>query len=193
MCICMIGAGISCCKSFSVKSLNGSTKDTPKSALAGLWKVVAYVYSAMCICMIGAGISWCKYFVKLGPGRPSAGGPRMDRWEVTSLEVVKISRFTSCLRRSARRGPDPKLADVVPRRGLVKKRHITDTVPRRGLVKKRDVTDAVPRRARLKSVTLLTRGAKWPFRCLDTIFEWVNQGYPLKYHGWTLKSFCLYI
>ena len=36
-------------------------------------------------------------FVKLGPGRPSAGGPRMDRRAVTSLEVVKISRLVSRL------------------------------------------------------------------------------------------------
>ena len=44
-------------------------------------------------------------FVSLGPGRPSAGGPRMDRRAVTSSGVVKISRLASRLRRSARRGP----------------------------------------------------------------------------------------
>ena len=32
-------------------------------------------------------------FPLLGPGRPTAGGPRMDRQAVTSLGVVKISRF----------------------------------------------------------------------------------------------------
>ena len=32
---------------------------------------------------------------KLGPGRPSAGGPRMDRRAVTSPGVVKISRQIS--------------------------------------------------------------------------------------------------
>ena len=46
-------------------------------------------------------------FQLLGPGRPSAGGPRMDRRAVTSLGVVKISSFALRLRRSARRGPDP--------------------------------------------------------------------------------------
>ena len=34
-------------------------------------------------------------FDKLGPGRPSAGGPRMDRRAVTSSGVVKISSLTS--------------------------------------------------------------------------------------------------
>ena len=51
--------------------------------------------------------SHCQIFVILGPGRPSAGGPRMDRQAVTSLGVVKISRLDWRLRRSARRGPDP--------------------------------------------------------------------------------------
>ena len=46
-------------------------------------------------------------FDQLGPGRPSAGGPRMDRWAMTSLGVVKISRLALRLRRSARRGSDP--------------------------------------------------------------------------------------
>ena len=43
----------------------------------------------------------------LGPGRPSAGGPRMDRQAVTSPGVVKMSRLASRLWRSTRRGPDP--------------------------------------------------------------------------------------
>ena len=34
-------------------------------------------------------------YVTLGPGRPSAAGPRMDRRAVTSSGVVKISRLTS--------------------------------------------------------------------------------------------------
>ena len=46
-------------------------------------------------------------FMRLGPGRPSAGGPRMDRRAVTSPGVVKISRLALRLRRSARRGPEP--------------------------------------------------------------------------------------
>ena len=46
-------------------------------------------------------------FCLLGPGRPLAVGPRMDRWAMTSPGVVKISYFASRLRRSARRGPDP--------------------------------------------------------------------------------------
>ena len=41
----------------------------------------------------------------IGPGRPSAGGPRMDRRGVTSPRVVKVSHLASRLRRSARRGP----------------------------------------------------------------------------------------
>ena len=81
---------------------------------------------------------------KLGPGRPSAGGPRMDRRAVTSSGVVNTSRLASRLRRSARRGPDPT------------------AVPQRRLVKKRDVTHAVPRRAWLKSVKLLTRCLEEP-------------------------------
>ena len=32
--------------------------------------------------------------LQLGPGRPSAGGPRMDRRAVTSPGVVKISRLS---------------------------------------------------------------------------------------------------
>ena len=44
-------------------------------------------------------------FIKLGPGRPSAGGPRMDYRAVISLGVVKFSRLASRPRRSARRGP----------------------------------------------------------------------------------------
>ena len=47
------------------------------------------------------------YLNRLGPGRPSAGGPRMDRQAVTSPGVVQIWRLASRLRRSARRGPDP--------------------------------------------------------------------------------------
>ena len=45
--------------------------------------------------------------ITLGPGRPSAGGPRMDRRAVTCLGVVKISRLALRLWRSAPRGPDP--------------------------------------------------------------------------------------
>ena len=40
-----------------------------------------------------------QYFVYLAPGRPLAGGPRMDRRAVTSPGVVKISRLASRLRR----------------------------------------------------------------------------------------------
>ena len=47
----------------------------------------------------------CGILVLLGPGWPSAGGPRMDRRVVTSPGVVKVSRLASRLRRSARRGP----------------------------------------------------------------------------------------
>ena len=39
----------------------------------------------------------------LGPGRPSAGGPRMDHRVVTISGVVNVSRLASRLRRSARR------------------------------------------------------------------------------------------
>ena len=52
-------------------------------------------------------ITLCKALNQLGPGRPSAEGPRMDRRVVTSPRVVKISRLASHLQRSARRGPDP--------------------------------------------------------------------------------------
>ena len=43
---------------------------------------------------------------QLGPGQPSAGGPRMDRRAVTNQGVVKISCLAPRLRRSARREPD---------------------------------------------------------------------------------------
>ena len=36
---------------------------------------------------------YLNFLSVLGPGRPSAGGPRMDRRAVTSLGVVKISRL----------------------------------------------------------------------------------------------------
>ena len=52
-------------------------------------------------------VKYPEFFMSLGPGRPGAGGPRMDRRAVTSSGVVKISRLTSRLRRSAWRGPDP--------------------------------------------------------------------------------------
>ena len=48
-----------------------------------------------------------KDLTKLGPGRPSAGGTRMDRRAVTCPGVVKVSRLASRLRRSARKGPEP--------------------------------------------------------------------------------------
>ena len=45
-----------------------------------------------------------KFLKRLGPGRPLAGGPRMDCWVVTSPGVVKVSRLASRLWCSARRG-----------------------------------------------------------------------------------------
>ena len=48
-----------------------------------------------------------KFLKLLGPGQPSAGGPRMDRRVVTGPRVVKISRLASHLWRSAWRGPQP--------------------------------------------------------------------------------------
>ena len=39
--------------------------------------------------------------MRQGPGRPSAGGPRMDRRAVTSPGVVKISHLASRLRTTA--------------------------------------------------------------------------------------------
>ena len=80
----------------------------------------------------------------------------MDRRAVTSLGVVKISHLTSRLRPSARRGPDPtavliklfmKTYDMLScarNDPPIKKHQVTHMVPRRGLVKKRHVTDAVP-------------------------------------------------
>ena len=46
------------------------------------------------------GVSFSQRFdflPTLGPGWPSAGGPRMDRPAVTSPEVVNISRLVSRL------------------------------------------------------------------------------------------------
>ena len=39
----------------------------------------------------GNSVPACNFLPQLGPGRPSAGGPRMDRRAVTSLGVAKIS------------------------------------------------------------------------------------------------------
>ena len=55
-----------------------------------------------------------QLFMKPGPGRPSAGGPRMDRRAVTCPGVVKISCLALRLRRSARRGPEPRQRDGKP-------------------------------------------------------------------------------
>ena len=57
--------------------------------------------------IFAASMQFMHICLQLGPGRPSAGGPRMDLRAVTSLGVVKISRLASRLRRSARRGPEP--------------------------------------------------------------------------------------
>ena len=51
-------------------------------------------------------------FGKLGPGRPSAGGPRMDRQAVTNLGVVKISCLASRLRRSVWQGTWSNISSV---------------------------------------------------------------------------------
>ena len=67
-----------------------------------------------------------EILVRLGPGRPSAGGPRMDRRAVTSLGVVEISHLASRLRRSAWRGPEPTGCQERP---LVQKRHVTHRLP----------------------------------------------------------------
>ena len=62
-------------------------KEEEKSSSANIWNHLEMFYNI---------------FGRLGPGRPSAGGPRMDCQEVTSPGVVKISRLASRLRRSAR-------------------------------------------------------------------------------------------
>ena len=116
----------------------------------------------------------------LGPGRPSAGGPRMDRRVVTSLGVVNVSRLASRLWRSARREsnfsiyrrgghffyrdrytpslyiPGPKMlrhSQAARNDPLIQKRYVTHRLPGMTLGS--------------KNVTLLTWGAKWPFRCID--------------------------
>ena len=95
--------------------------------------------------------STCVFFYILGPGRPSAGGGRMDRRAVTSLGVVKISRLACACGAQLERGPDPtsvlitllitgcqecpsgpktlrdrQAARKVP---LVQKRYVTDRLP----------------------------------------------------------------
>ena len=69
------------------------------------WKML-HCNAQFCVSM-SQNLKFVNFLNKLGPGRPSAGGPRMDRRAVTSLGVVKTSRLASRLRRSARRGPDP--------------------------------------------------------------------------------------
>ena len=58
-------------------------------------------------------------FVILGPGRPSAGGPRMDRRAVTSLGVVKISRLARACGAQLGMTNDP----------LIQKRYVTHRLP----------------------------------------------------------------
>ena len=58
---------------------------------------------------LGGLTSMWNLLFELGPGRPSAGGPRMDRQVVTSLVVEKFSRLASRLQRSAwTKSSDPK-------------------------------------------------------------------------------------
>ena len=88
--------------------------------------------------------------IQLGPGPPSAGGPRMDR----RVGVVKISRHDSRLRCSARRGPDPTAVLIKltwrdwhwTRMTFQQKRDVTDTGPQMTFHQKHDVTDAGPRK-----------------------------------------------
>ena len=101
-----------------------------------------------------------------------AGGPRMDRRAVSTSGVVKISRFTSRLRRSARRGPDPTAVLI--------KLHLAKTAWWK------TVTDILPRQRGEKP--WLTRGAEWAFRCLDLVIrlfanirKWLNN-FPVS-HG----------
>ena len=57
-----------------------------------------------------------RILIELGPGRPPAGGPRMDCRAVTSSGLVKISRLASRLRRSARRLLTPCQDSVIKNR-----------------------------------------------------------------------------
>ena len=71
----------------------------PMMTCCQLWLTLQHEYDVPMIPQI-----W-NILYQLGPGRPSAGGPRMDRRAVTSPGVVKVSRLASHLPRSARRGP----------------------------------------------------------------------------------------
>ena len=57
--------------------------------------VVIVVIVIIIVIVIGAP----ENFIQLGPGRPSAGGPRMDRRAVTSSRVVNTSRLASLHKR----------------------------------------------------------------------------------------------
>ena len=115
----------------------------------------------------------------LGPGLPSASGPRMDRLAISSPGVVNISRLASRLWRSAQREPDPTVAQMT----FQQKSDITHRGPQMTFQQKRDITHSEPlndlsakiwRHSRgghewpfSKNVTPLTGGPEWPFRCLD--------------------------
>ena len=94
------------------------------------WSVLEIIMMTMTMIIM-------KFWCWLGPGRPSAGGPRMDRWVVTCPGVVKISRLASRLQRSARRS-DP----------LIQKCHVTHRLPGMTLW--------------LKNVTWPTGCQEWP-------------------------------
>ena len=131
-------------------------------------------------------------FMVLGPGRPSAGGPRMDRRAVTSPGVEKISRLALRLRRSAWR-VQPATEGAVQNchsqpAERVQFKSVTHSLPR-GYGSKLSLTacregavqnchSQPAKRVRFKTVThslprgcgsklSLTRGPKRPFKCLD--------------------------
>ena len=82
--------------------VNFQSSFNPPTMLTGIPGLARYTWWKM-----GCNQTWKSWiFDILGPGRPSAGGPRMDRQAVTSPGVVKVSRLTSRQRRSARRGSD---------------------------------------------------------------------------------------
>ena len=64
----------------------------------------------------------CVKFVKLGPGRPSAGGPRMDRRTVTSPGVL-----TNLMPRFAPAALSWQGSSIISRapKGQIKKHYVT--------------------------------------------------------------------
>ena len=104
--------------------------------------------------------TYLKKKKKIGPGRPWAGRPRMDRQVVTSLGAVNVSRLASRLRRSARRESN---FSSYRREGHFFVTHRHSVMCERPFSKNVIWLTWDPECPFSKNVTWLTWGPKWPF------------------------------